>query len=228
MAVQGADEQQDEEHEGLRGSAVERRHQEDAAGPDDALDAFHDDEGGTPPTRFLMFTALLEKDMRDPGHEAQGRSRDGEPAQGFGGRRPKAAQGRGRERQDSERQGGTAAAVRENPQQVEIEGLTVAVRGEFLANLAHFGRVAPALRGLLSVGPMPTLDDFRGHLFHQPTYSPTTPDRSNNAAETLMRGSRSRSNWTDAAFLPLASDEIPFLREVSFGADVGRDVHKHA
>ena len=34
---QCADEQQDEEHERLRGSAVERRYQEDAAGPDDAL-----------------------------------------------------------------------------------------------------------------------------------------------------------------------------------------------
>ena len=67
---QGADEQQDEEHERLRGGTVERRYQEDAAGPDDALDAFHGDEGGTPSTRPLVLAALFQKEMGYPGHEA--------------------------------------------------------------------------------------------------------------------------------------------------------------
>ena len=75
---------------------------------------------------------------------------------------------------------------------------------------------------------MPALDDCRGHLFHQPTYSPTTPDRSNNAVETLMMASRSRFNSTDAAILPLASDEIALESETVSDADNGRDVHKHA
>ena len=169
----------------------------------------------------------LRKNVGDPGHEAQSRRCHGQPAQGFGGRRPKTAQCRGGESQDRERQGGPAAAIREDSQKVEIEGLPIAIRGEFLPNLAHLGRVASALRGFLSVGPMPALNDFRGHLFHQPTYSPTTPDHFNNAAETLMRGSRGRFNWIDAVILPHALDGI--VLETAFGTDVAvaQDVHKH-
>ena len=50
---------------------------------------------------------------------------------------------------------------------------------------------------------MPALDYFRGHLFHEPNYSPTTPDRLENDVETLMSGSLDLFIWIDRRISPV-------------------------